>query len=171
MHTTGGPRRPQAPHMTEVNKMSCRRLDLRHSGLGARSPQNELQKARFDHFPALAPKVYKMSRRRPEKARGGPRRPLETSGGPRSPRRRQKPTGSPRRPQETPGGPRKPQKTPGDPTRPQETPGGPKMTPGCPKMTPGDPRRPQEAISETKTTCFTRFWESTLPTPTPNYHF
>ena len=36
----------------EVDKMSSRRLDLNHSGLGSRSRQNELQKARFEHFQA-----------------------------------------------------------------------------------------------------------------------
>ena len=34
------------------------------SGLGSRSPQNELQELRFEHFPALAPEVGKMSSRR-----------------------------------------------------------------------------------------------------------
>ena len=36
----------------EVDKMSSRRFDLRYSGLGSRSRQNELQKARFEHFQA-----------------------------------------------------------------------------------------------------------------------
>ena len=48
----------------EVDKMNSRRLDLRHSGLGSRSRQNELQKVRFEHFQALAPEVDKMSSRR-----------------------------------------------------------------------------------------------------------
>ena len=69
--------------------------------------------------------------------------------------------GDPTRPQEAPGHPRMPEEARGDPRRPQND----------PKMTPGDPRRPQEAISEIKTTCFTRFWESTKPTRTPNDHF
>ena len=37
---------------------------MKHSGLGSTSRQNELQKARFKHFLALAPEVDKMSSRR-----------------------------------------------------------------------------------------------------------
>ena len=48
----------------EVDKISSRRFDLRHSGLGSTSRQNELQKGRFEHFQALAPEVDKMSSRR-----------------------------------------------------------------------------------------------------------
>ena len=50
----------------EVDKMNSRRLDLRHSGLGSRSRQNELQKVRFEHFQALAPEVDKMISRGPD---------------------------------------------------------------------------------------------------------